>query len=105
MDSRGIDPWIGSGGRHRLNRNLIQHIHSQEIKVIANISDPLNTTILTQRWKSAHQIKLPQCWHQEWNEYITALHESHIRIKEGPMNSFGTNQTVVYILQKGATKC
>jgi len=79
----GLDPWIGSGGRHLLSRELIQHLHSHEIIVLANIADPLNSTILAQRWKSAHQLNLPQCWHQEWNDYTTNLLESHIRIKEG----------------------
>jgi len=79
----GIDPWIGSGGRHRLTRDLIQHIHAQDIKVIANIADPLNTTILSKWWKTAQQINLPQCWHHEWRDFITTLQESHIRIKEG----------------------
>jgi len=35
-------------------------------------------------WKSAHQIDIPPQWHQEWGEFIHALSESHIRIKQGP---------------------
>jgi len=80
----GLDPWNGSNGRHLLSRKLIQHLHSHEIKVLANIADTLNSTIFAQGWKSTQQINLPQCWYQEWNDYITALSESHIRIKEGP---------------------
>eukprot|EP00253_Pinus_taeda_P012119 PITA_12119 len=42
------------------------------------------TDILSQAWKLAQQLDLPPQWHQEWNEYINALTESHIRIKQGP---------------------
>eukprot|EP00253_Pinus_taeda_P014295 PITA_14295 len=80
----GLDPWIGSNGRYQLSRDLIQHLHSHELMVLANIANPQNSTIFSQRWKSAQQLDLPQHWHQEWHEYITALSESHIRIKEGP---------------------
>ena len=52
--------------------------------MIANIVDHQNTCIFSQAWKTARQLELPPCWHQEWHEYISALSESHIRIKEGP---------------------
>ena len=80
----GIDPWNGCGGRHILSEALIQHLHSLEIKALADIADPLNSSILEQRWKSAPQINLPSHWHQDWTDYISALTESHIRIKQGP---------------------
>lgn len=59
----GTDPWNGSGGRHILSEALIQHLHSHEIKVLVDIADPHNTSILEQRWKSALQIDLPPHWH------------------------------------------
>eukprot|EP00253_Pinus_taeda_P026585 PITA_26585 len=80
----GMDPWPGCGGRHILPDDLIQHLHSQVIRVLADIVDPQNSSIFEQRWKSAHQINLPPVWHQDWMEYITALSEAHIRIKYEP---------------------
>eukprot|EP00253_Pinus_taeda_P014695 PITA_14695 len=54
-----------------------------EIKVLADIADPQNTTIFDQHWKFAIQINIPPLWHQDWLEYINVLSESHIRIKQG----------------------
>lgn len=80
----GMDPWPGCEGRHILPDDLIQHLRSQEIKVLADIADPQNSTIFDQHWKSAHQINLPPAWHPAWSDFITALSEAHIRIKQGP---------------------
>eukprot|EP00253_Pinus_taeda_P006377 PITA_06377 len=80
----GLDPWIGSGGSHILSQDLIRYLHSWEIKVFSQIVDQQNTGIFAQACKSAHQINLPPRWHQEWQEFITALAESHLKIKEGP---------------------
>lgn len=80
----GLDLWINSGGRHILNRDLITHLHNRDIRNFAHIADHLRTDIFSQAWKSAQQLDLPPQWHQEWNDYITALSESHIRIKQGP---------------------
>ena len=79
----GLDPWNGSGGRHILPEALIRHLHSQGIRFIADIADPQHTTIFEQRWKTVSQINIPPLWHQEWLTYISALSESHIRIKQG----------------------
>jgi len=59
----GIDPWNGSNDRHILSEALIGHLHSHEIKVLADIVDPQNTSILDQRWKSTIKIDLPPHWH------------------------------------------
>lgn len=59
----GLDPWSEGGGRYQLSRDLLQHLLSQEIKVIANITDPQNTNIFSQGWKSALQLDLPPHWH------------------------------------------
>lgn len=80
----GLDSWTGGGGIFHLSRELIQHLHSHEIKVIAHIVDPLNTNIFSQGWKSTLQLDIPPQWQQEWHEYTNALCESHMRIKEGP---------------------
>lgn len=44
----GLDPWAGGGGRYQLSREPIQHLHSHELKVIANIADHHNSTIFSQ---------------------------------------------------------
>eukprot|EP00253_Pinus_taeda_P034418 PITA_34418 len=80
----GMDPWPGCGGRHILPDDLIQHLHSQAIRVMVDIADPQKSSIFDQCWKSTHQINLPPVWHQDWMDYITALSEAHIRIKQGP---------------------
>lgn len=79
----GIDPWTGSGGRHTLSQELVDHLLAQDIKVIAQIADQDNTDIFYQTWRTVQQLNLPQRWHQEWQSYKEALIESHIRIKEG----------------------
>jgi len=79
----GLDPWIGSGGRHLLSRDLIMYLHAHEIRVFSHIADQQNMDIFSQAWKSAQKLNLPPCWHQEWHEYIATLSKSHIRIKEG----------------------
>eukprot|EP00253_Pinus_taeda_P020087 PITA_20087 len=80
----GLDPWINSGGRHILNCDLIAHLHNRDIQHFAHIADHLCSNIFSQAWKTAQQLDLPPQWHQEWSEYILALSESHIRIKQGP---------------------
>eukprot|EP00253_Pinus_taeda_P012058 PITA_12058 len=80
----GMDPWINYGGRHTLTRDLITHLHNRNTRNFVHIADQQHTDILSQAWKSAQQLDLPLQWHQEWNEYISALTESHIRIKQGP---------------------
>lgn len=63
---------------------LILHLNQRNISVIAHIADQDNTTIFAQALKSAQELNIPPHWHQIWNNYIAALVESHIRIKEGP---------------------
>eukprot|EP00253_Pinus_taeda_P030670 PITA_30670 len=79
----GLDPWINSGGRHILNRELITHLQSRDIRHFAQIADQRRTDIFSQAWKTAQHLDLPPQWHQEWEQYIMALSESHIRIKQG----------------------
>ncbi len=79
-----MDPWTGGGARYRLPRDLILLLNQRDITVIAHITDHDNTTILSQGWKSADALHLPPQWHRDWQEYIDALIESHIRILEGP---------------------
>jgi len=62
----GMDPWIGSRGRHIVSQDLITYLHSREITVFAHIADQQNLGIFNQAWKSAHQMDLPHRWHQEW---------------------------------------
>jgi len=64
-----LDPWIGSGGRHILSRELITFLHDRDIRCFAHIADQQRTDIFTQAWKSAQQLDLPPQWHQEWREY------------------------------------
>lgn len=52
--------------------------------VLSHIADPQNTSMFSQAWKSARLLDLPPRWHLEWQDYISVLTESHIRIKEGP---------------------
>ena len=42
-----------------------------------------HTTLFQQAWKTAHCLHLPQIWHHYWNDYISALTESHVGITEG----------------------
>lgn len=79
----GLDPWIGSGGRHILSRELIRLLNDRDIKVFADIADQQRSDIFSQAWKSALQLDLPPQWHLEWDNFITALTESHIRVKQG----------------------
>eukprot|EP00253_Pinus_taeda_P027180 PITA_27180 len=80
----GLDPWINSGGRHNLNPDLILHLQSQNIRFFAQIADQQHTDLFSQAWKTAQHLNLPIHWHQEWAQYIEALTDSHIRIKQGP---------------------
>eukprot|EP00253_Pinus_taeda_P020420 PITA_20420 len=84
LDQIGMDPWIGSGGRHLLSQDLIAHLHSHEMRVFSHIVDQQNTGIFAQACKSACLLGLPPRWHLEWHECISVLSKSHIRIKEGP---------------------
>eukprot|EP00253_Pinus_taeda_P027166 PITA_27166 len=79
----GLDPWINSGGRHILNPDLILHLQAQNIRFFAQIADHQHSDIFSQAWKSAQQLNLPIHWHQEWAQYIVALTDSNIRIKQG----------------------
>eukprot|EP00253_Pinus_taeda_P008490 PITA_08490 len=79
----GLDPWIGSGGRHTLPPELIQFLHTQDIKVIAQAADHGNSGIFHQVWILAQQLNLPLRWHQDWKDYCAAMSESHIRIRDG----------------------
>lgn len=64
--------------------DLITHLQNRDIRHFSHIADQLRTDILSQAWKSAQQLELPLQLHQEWNNYIVALSESHICIKQGP---------------------
>eukprot|EP00253_Pinus_taeda_P005682 PITA_05682 len=80
----GVDPWTGGGGRCYIPRDLIRLLNQQNIRVTAQIADQENSSIFTQAWISAAQLNLPLVWHQNWEDYTSALSESHIRIKDGP---------------------
>jgi len=79
----GLDPCTGGGERFQLSGDLIQNLNSHDIKVLEHIADQMNTTIFSQGWKYAQQLDIPPLWHGEWKDYINALTESHIKIKEG----------------------
>eukprot|EP00253_Pinus_taeda_P030603 PITA_30603 len=79
----GLDPWIGSGDRNILSRELITFLHDRDIRCFAHIADHQRTDIFSQAWKSAQQLDLPPQWHREWSKYVHELNESHIRIKQG----------------------
>eukprot|EP00253_Pinus_taeda_P014871 PITA_14871 len=79
----GLDPWTGSGGRHILPHELVDHLSAHNIKVIAQIVDQDHSDILHQEWKSAIQLNLPRRWHAVWEDYRATLIESHIHIIEG----------------------
>jgi len=79
----GLDPWIGSGGRYILSRELIRLLNAREIKVFADIADQQRTDIFSQAWKTARHLDLPPQWHMKWDNFISALTKSHIRIKQG----------------------
>ena len=84
MGRIGQDPWIVSGGRHILSRDLIRLLHDRDIWNFAHMADQQGTDIFAQAWKLAHQLDIPPQWHQEWGEFIHALFESHMEI--GPSN-------------------
>jgi len=79
----GLDPWINSGGKHTLNPDLITHLQSRDIRHFTHIADQQHNDIFSQAWKSAQQLDLPPQWYQDWQLFIMALSESHIRIKQG----------------------
>lgn len=79
-----INPWAGSGGRHTLPHDLVEHLLARNINVIAQIADRETSDIFHQASRTAHQLNLPPRWHQAWQTYREALIESHIRIIEGP---------------------
>lgn len=43
----GLDPWIGSGGRHILSRELIRLLNDRDIKVFADIADQQRSDIFS----------------------------------------------------------
>eukprot|EP00253_Pinus_taeda_P004952 PITA_04952 len=79
----GIDPWVGSGGRHQLPQDLVEYLLTPNIKVIAHIVDLEASDIFHQAWLSPRQLNIPPQWHQAWLSFREALTESHIRITEG----------------------
>lgn len=81
MDQRLALDWIPGLGEE-VDSNYQENTH--EIKVLAHIADQMNTNMFSQGWKSAQQLDISLQWHREWQDYINALSESHIRIKEGP---------------------
>lgn len=81
MDQRPALDWIPGLGEE-VDSSYQENTH--EIKVLAHIADQMNTNIFSQGWKSAQQRDISLQWHREWQDYINALSESHIRIKEGP---------------------
>lgn len=77
----GMDPWTGVDNMYQLPPDLIQYFQQRHIKVIAKIAEMEHSFVFEHAWLSAHNLEQ---WQQSWDEYINALIEVHVRMKEGP---------------------
>lgn len=78
----GIDPWVGCGNAHRLLADLVRYLNNRGIIYIKHIGDWNNSTFLQQAWKSSLELDIPKLWRLEWQHYIEALAQAHIRLTE-----------------------
>lgn len=78
----GCDPWLGSGNALILPEGLVRYLNSRGIKYLAQIGDQQHSTIFSQAWIIDRQWQLTDEWNSIWKDYIQALTESHIRLKE-----------------------
>ena len=78
----GLDPWPGSGNAQILPEGLVQYLNNRGIKYLAQIGDQQRSSIFSQAWITDRQWQLTDEWNSNWKDYIQALTESHIRLKE-----------------------
>ena len=78
----GFDPWPGSGNALILPEGLVLHLNNKDIKYLSQIGDNQHSTIFSQAWITDQQWQLTEEWSIIWKEYIQALIETHIRLRE-----------------------
>lgn len=78
----GQDPWIGCRNLHRLLDDLQYFLRDNNITQISHIADVERSTPFHQAWKLAQRLNIPHQWTQQWNTFIKALTEAHIRVGE-----------------------
>lgn len=78
----GKDAWSGCGNVHILSLELRQSLEAAGITQLSQITDEENSTWLSQAWKSAQDLMIPNIWRNEWIIYIGALEDSYVRITD-----------------------
>ena len=59
-----------------------QHLMNDGIQTISQISDSINSSWISQAWKSTQDLDNSEIWHPNWNNYLRALRITNIRITE-----------------------
>jgi len=54
----GKYPWLGSGGKHILSKQLIRNLHTLGIAHLNNLADPRHSTLWSHVWMDVNNIGL-----------------------------------------------
>jgi len=78
----GVDPWPGSSPHHLLNPRLIEALEERGIFMLGQMADEQSSSLFAQGWKSARSLGLEGDFVPEFDRYISALRNSHIRLRD-----------------------
>jgi hypothetical protein len=73
---------IGCDGRIFLEENLIQTLRTKGLCTLNQLANWEATTIWNQAWHSSTDLELDVQWEQDWQNYISSLHQAHIHLIE-----------------------
>jgi hypothetical protein len=77
------DPWAGCLREHLLPDDLYTTFERGGYFHLAQIADPLHTTLWQQGWKSGRILELNEPQTIIWNRYILSLRKANIRLSKG----------------------
>jgi hypothetical protein len=69
----GVDPWMGSEGKHLLSNHLIHSLRLKGLVSLNSLANHPSTTLWAQGWKSANDLDLNVEESVELESYLTSL--------------------------------
>jgi hypothetical protein len=78
----GRDPWVGCLREHILPAELCTTLDRGGYYYLAQVVDPLNTTLWQQGWKNGRTLGLNEPEALLWDRYLRALRRENIRLSE-----------------------
>lgn len=74
------DPWVGCTKRFALTRELIELLNNRGLFTLNQIVDQESSSLWRQAWLKGDVLQLEERWLGEWENFISNLQNSNIRI-------------------------